>query len=226
MNNVVGCVIPYTYKWDNNVTTAINSSLSAGNHVVTVSDATGSIVVLSVTIPGATSMTVSFKTTKAGCDGAAIGSAEAVVTGGVEPYSYLWNIAGTNNSKSISNIVKGNYSLTITDKNGCSITGTALVEDDCIETTCFNSMGVFTPNNDGVNETLQFNLCDFESTYLQIFDRWGQKVHETRNFPGVNAWDGKKDNGDDAPDGGYFYVLEVVRQGKTESYKGSITILR
>jgi len=226
VNNVVGCVIPYTYKWDNNVTTAVNSSLSAGNHVVTVSDATGSIVVLSVTIPGATSMSVSFKTTKAGCDGAAIGSAEAVVTGGVEPYSYLWNIAGTNNTKSISNIVKGNYSLTITDKNGCSITGTALVEDDCIETTCFNSMGVFTPNNDGVNETLQFNLCDFESTYLQIFDRWGQKVHETRNFPGVNAWDGKKDNGDDAPDGGYFYVLEVVRQGKTESYKGSITIIR
>lgn len=226
VGNIVGCVIPYTFKWDNNVTTATNTTLSAGSHSVTVSDANGSTVVLSAIIPGSTSMTVSFNTTKAGCDGAAIGSAEAIVSGGTAPYTYLWNIAGTNNKNTITNIVKGNYSLTITDNNGCSITGLAIVGDDCTETICFNSMGVFTPNNDGVNETLQFNLCDFESTYLQIFDRWGQKVHETRNFPAVNAWDGKKNSGDDAPDGGYFYVLEVVRQGKTESFKGSITLIR
>ena len=54
----------------------------------------------------------------------------------------------------------------------------------------------------------------------------GRGAFQTMLKVSCEAWDGKKDSGDDAPDGGYFYVLEVVRQGKTESFKGSITLIR
>ncbi len=226
VSNVLGCKLPYTYKWDNNVLSDLNTTLSAGNHTVTVTDASGTFVVLSVTIPTTAPMTLTFTTKVAGCDGAATGNAEVAVKGGTAPYSYQWNIPSGNTAAKIENIIQGNYFVTVTDKNLCTTSGFVLVGDDCTEVTCFNSMGMFTPNNDGVNETFQFNLCDYEKTYLQVFNRWGQRVHEARNFPGNNAWDGRLEDGTEAPEGGYFYVLEVTRVGKTELFKGSITLLR
>jgi large repetitive protein len=51
------------------------------------------------------------------CFGAANGSAEAVVTGGVAPFSYDWGTAG--NTAKVENLTPGTYSVIVTDTNGC-----------------------------------------------------------------------------------------------------------
>ena len=60
---------------------------------------------------------------------------------------------------------------------------------------------------------------------VSIFNRWGQLV---KSWTGMNKnWDGKGIDGNDVPEGVYFYVL--VAEGEDGYYydqKGSITLLR
>lgn len=52
-------------------------------------------------------------------DGLNTGSATACATGGVEPYSYLWNSVSST-TQNINSIGAGNYIVTVTDFNGCT----------------------------------------------------------------------------------------------------------
>ena len=59
-------------------------------------------------------------------------------------------------------------------------------------------------NNDGFNDT--FDLTGFDVKKLTIFNRYGTQVYSRANY--VNEWGGKSDDGDELPDGTYFYVLD------------------
>tara|TARA_B110000046_G_scaffold48630_1_gene53970 strand:+ start:90510 stop:93731 length:3222 start_codon:yes stop_codon:yes gene_type:complete len=80
---------------------------------------------------------------------------------------------------------------------------------------------VFTPNGDGINDVLRFDLLElFDGNKLQIFNRWGKLVFEDSNYQ--NDWDGG-----DLKDGTYFYVLDIDDPSRTQDiFKGTITILR
>ena len=84
---------------------------------------------------------------------------------------------------------------------------------------------VFTPNSDGVNDFYDFGEHEMESIIVHIYNRWGQEVYA---WEGTNKiWTGVDQNGQDAPDGAYFYVLKA--QGIDGYYyerKGTITLLR
>lgn len=71
---------------------------------------------------------------------------------------------------------------------------------------------VFTPNGDDDNATLVFDqLGFFPTNTLSVWNRWGILVYEQENYQ--NNWDG-----DDLPDGTYYYVLKVEYYGKIASY--------
>ena len=80
---------------------------------------------------------------------------------------------------------------------------------------------IFTPNGDGINDLLRFDLLElFEGNKLQIFNRWGKLVFESANYQ--NDWDGG-----DLKDGTYFYVLDIDDpSGIQDIFKGTITIVR
>lgn len=86
---------------------------------------------------------------------------------------------------------------------------------------------VITPNNDFQNEIFQPDLNTWNginSHSIIVFNRWGEKVWESDNFP--LGWDGKI-NGSLVANGTYFWVLEVF-YGPTnikQVLKGSLTIL-
>lgn len=54
-------------------------------------------------------------------DGSGIGSIQVVVSGGVAPYNYNWGPGELPNSPILDNLDGGNYSLVVTDANGCII---------------------------------------------------------------------------------------------------------
>ncbi len=78
---------------------------------------------------------------------------------------------------------------------------------------------VFTPNNDGVNDT--FNVINIDqlnySWSLEVYNRWGQRVYYSSLYQ--NDW-----TADNISDGVYFYILRSSTA--IDSYKGSVTILR
>ncbi|MDA6072450.1 hypothetical protein NJT12_22760, partial [Flavobacterium sp. AC] len=55
------------------------------------------------------------------CQGSATGSATATITGGVAPYSFVWNNGITSTTNEAVNLNEGTYEVTATDDNGCVI---------------------------------------------------------------------------------------------------------
>jgi len=81
---------------------------------------------------------------------------------------------------------------------------------------------VFTPNNDGVNDTWFPSGYKIQKMEIQIFNRWGGIV-----FTGdeINyTWDGSCGN-QKCPDGTYFYVIQGIGEdNKKEQKKGFIQL--
>ncbi len=119
--NVSGGSMPYTYQWSNMTNLDSVSNVTAGIYSVTVTDASNCTNIFSVTITQPTSALFisNIDTTKILCAGDMNGGFVITPSGGTAPYTYLWN---TNNlTNTISNIGAGNYSVTVTDANGCSL---------------------------------------------------------------------------------------------------------
>ena len=84
----------------------------------------------------------------------------------------------------------------------------------------------FTPNGDGVNDTwLPEGVWEGATQYqLRIWDRWGETIFETNDFN--TGWDGTH-NGKNSPGGGYLWDLRFVNaQGRTQSFKGGVVLIR
>jgi hypothetical protein len=121
---VLGGSSPYSFFWNNGSKTQNLSSLDTGKYYVLVKDTNMCTSSGSATINQPAALSLGISTTGATC-GNANGSASVTVSGGIPPYSYQW----TNGVKtsSLNNISAGVYTITVTDSNGCTITGTAAV---------------------------------------------------------------------------------------------------
>jgi gliding motility-associated-like protein len=104
--------------------------------------------------------------------------------------------------------VAGCYAVSAIDSVGNeSALSNIVCGDNCPEYTLPN---VFSPNGDGVNDLFgPFPYRGVKEIDLQVFNRWGQLVFETRD-PDIN-WNGThKDNGEPLSDGVYFYICNVI----------------
>jgi len=121
---------PYTFQWTPTFATTPNiASICDGIHNLSVTDGNGCIATASVVITQPTILAVSTTTTNSSC-GNADGSACAAITGGVPPFAYSWNDPSNQTTNCASNINAGVYTISITDGNGCSVTGLANVNDN------------------------------------------------------------------------------------------------
>ena len=130
---VSGGTAPFTYTWsDMSLTGGSVTGLSAGTYAVTVDDANGCAAASdSATIIEPASMALAFTQNTANCGLG--GSASVSVTGGVAPYSYLWDDGLAQTTATATDLLSDEYTCTVTDSNGCvasvtdSVQGTPLV---------------------------------------------------------------------------------------------------
>ena len=95
----------------------------------------------------------------------------------------------------------------------------------------FELPNTFTPNGDGHNDFyIPYPFCFIENIELNIFNRWGQLVYETRD-PNIN-WSGENLKGKELPAGTYYYTCKVFEQRVTgtveapELLNGYIDLIR
>lgn len=130
---VTGGQSPYSFVWieESNpsiiAATGNPANLSPGNYSLTITDNNGCVYSSdyggdSVYIENQSGMTLAFTTNPANCTN---GAATVTVNGGTSPFTYLWNTGAT--STSISGLISNNYSVEVTDANGCSETGSIFV---------------------------------------------------------------------------------------------------
>ena len=118
---VSGGTPPYTFNWSTTATTEDISGLVAGNYDVISTDSVGCKINTSVTVTEPTSLTVTFSNiVDAICSGNT-GSATADASGGITPYSYLWDSnSGNQITPTASSLGGGAHQITVTDANSCS----------------------------------------------------------------------------------------------------------
>ena len=118
---VTGGTAPYSYSWNHGPTIKDVAGLGRGAYQVTVTDNSGCSVTTNYTISGPDALQLSAVPTQIDCNGAANGELDVTVLGGTAPYTYTWSNGAS--VEDINNLAPGNYSLTVTDDNGCTISG-------------------------------------------------------------------------------------------------------
>ena len=116
---VTGGTQPYSYLWDNGTTNADATGLCAGTHGVTVTDAHNCQTTGSWSVGQPDPLAATGIVTDVLCNGMNTGAIAVTATGGTTPYSYLWS--NTQTTATISALVAGTYTVTVTDFNLCTI---------------------------------------------------------------------------------------------------------
>lgn len=224
--NVTGGTGTYRYEWSNGVTTMGNviMNLPKGSYSVDVIDENDCILPLDFFIDEPDSLAIDeIAATLISCPNGSDGTLQATVSGGVSPYTYSWE-GSTDETALATGFSRGTYILTVTDANGCLVTGTQSVEET---TPKIFLPTAFSPNGDGENDTFgPTTACPFDFQMV-VYNSWGTQVFATRST--TIRWDGSI-KGEDAPLGKYtytaFWSIEVNGQLLTEERKGVIRLLR
>jgi gliding motility-associated-like protein len=110
-----------------------------------------------------------------------------------------YELSGSWSPSTINTSSVGSQTYVFTPNDVCYAQATLTVET----VICTIQKGI-SPNGDGLNDS--FDLSAFNVKTLQIFNRYGKKVYSRGNYS--NEWFGQADNGNELPDGTYYYVIE------------------
>ncbi|MGG9970869.1 gliding motility-associated C-terminal domain-containing protein [Ferruginibacter sp. SUN002] len=118
--SVTGGTSPLTYNWNTNPvqTTATATNLSAGSYTVNVGSTGGCTSSLTIDLPGPPPLKHIITAVNPGCI-APTGSITIEESGGASPYTYSWS-PNVGNTASISGLLAGTYTITVTDKSSCT----------------------------------------------------------------------------------------------------------
>lgn len=121
---------PYTYAWSNGGINAAINNVAAANYTVTITDSKGCVGENTATVAiGGTTLNSTTSSTSATC-AVTDGTASVTVNNGQQPYTYAWSNSG--NTASITGLTAGNYSVTVTDANGCTGSNSVSVSSSAI----------------------------------------------------------------------------------------------
>lgn len=150
--------ICFDYEWtttNGNITVIDGNEIvidAAGDYLLTVvNTCTGCLASASFVVADATDLEGSFATVQAAlCAGENSGAAEAAVTGGTPPYTYLWSDGQI--EALVEGLAAGIYTVTISDAGGCeAVLGVEITEPEPLMIAWLGSQPASGPNvPDGV----------------------------------------------------------------------------
>ena len=143
---VQGGVEPYSFQWSNGSSVSSINNLSLGEYVITVSDADNCSVSDLVNITSPEELIMNYNTSEFICPGQNTGFVQGEVIGGTSPYYFEWDNGET--TPELQNISIGEYNLTVTDFNGCTVDSVFNI---------FNGQVPQTGNIIGQNQVAQFS---------------------------------------------------------------------
>jgi len=153
------------------------------------------------------------------------GEATVIPTGGLAPYTYLWNSTPTQTSDKATLLRAGKYSVEVQDANGCvKRANTTILAGDCCGEIFIPT--AFSPNGDGNNDVFRISTTTGLDVFqLQVFNRWGEVVWGGNAI--TDGWNGTF-KGEPASMDTYYYTLSYLCSEDKKFYKknGSVTLIR
>jgi gliding motility-associated-like protein len=148
--------------------------------------------------------------------------------------SYLWSPAATLDCPTCPNPVATpkfttNYTVSVTDSNGCVNKAEVQVIVVCKGATVFLP-NTFSPNGDGTNDVFYVRGIGLDRVKsLRVFNRWGEIVFEQRDFPTNNpsyGWNGTY-KGNKASADVYIYQVEVFcENSEIIRFEGNVALIQ
>jgi len=117
-----GGVSPYSFQWSGPQSPSGSNptGLVSGTYNLALTDNNGCAYSSEITLTQPPQLVATIpSSTNVLCHGQSTGSATASASGGVAPYSYQWNTNPVQLNATAQNLPAGNYTVTITDANGC-----------------------------------------------------------------------------------------------------------
>jgi gliding motility-associated-like protein len=156
------------------------TGLRAGMYRVDVQDRNQCVGSFDFNIEDFPALALRFDSTDASCNGVADGRVRALASGGVVPYQFVWNTGAR--ADSIRNLADGSYTVTVTDSNQCTISGTVVIREPAPvlvnlvstkDVTCNgDTTGVITVAGSGGTRPYEFslgnNIFQSDSTFRQV----------------------------------------------------------
>lgn len=195
------------------------SDVCPGNYTLVAMDANGLTTSETVEILEPELLEISVDTVF--CSNGDDGSITVFAQGGTKDYDFDW---GFDNGATIFGLDPGEFTVVVTDANGCEAMMNDIEVEECDKGDCFTGSAVLTPNEDGFNEFFKIACIQNVDGDLSIYDRWGKEVYSMEDYD--NSWTGLNNDGNELIEGGYMWVLKVVSLEGTNYYKGSLTLLR
>ena len=137
--------------------------------------------------------------------------------------TFLWNTGQTSNI--VTDLSAGTYSILVTDTSlAVDVDTTISITIKIVECSMAGAI-VFTPNNDGFNDTWAIaNYQYFPDSWVMIYNRLGQRVFDHKGL--YEQWDGTDLLGIPVPDASYFYIIYEDKSDEKSIIKGSVSIVR
>lgn len=151
-----------------------------------------------------------------------------IPTASPDVVAYYWDFGDGDTSTMISPfhtyLDTGFFDVTlvVTNKYGCTdtIIHTIYAYPDFV----FYIPNSFTPNQNGLNDVFTGKGEGFMRFYMEVFNRWGEKIYESNDIH--RGWNGTHKS-QDSPIGTYVYKMEVQTPvGKIHNYVGHINLIR
>lgn len=162
---VTGGTGAYTYEWSNG-DSGTQMTDAAGDYSLIVTDANGCKETISFSIEEPDPLQLNETMANASCPGASNGSLLIEPMGGTFPFTYNWD-NGLPSQPEHTNLPAGNYGLTVTDANGCTVAETfALMENDG-------------PDPQLTGDTV---LCDGETSTLSLTQSFASYLWEDQSM--------------------------------------------
>ncbi|MEM6723257.1 MAG: T9SS type A sorting domain-containing protein [Bacteroidota bacterium] len=207
--NPVAGTPPYSFLWSNGVTDEDLIGVGAGDYVGSITDANGCIFVSSMlTLTEPDPLSSSAMIVGETSIGSTDGSIDLMPAGGTPDYTFLWSTGAS--TEDIAELPAGDYSVTITDANGCEIVEMygLMTNVDDIETL---EVFTLTPNPSTGQVLFTLGFIQSESIQLEIINVLGQVLHR-EELRAVNFLQ-KEMNLEHFP-GGIYYV-RILSNGRT-----------
>ena len=117
--DIVGGTAPYTAVVNGEEVDFPVTDLTTGTYALSVTDASGCRVDTVIELTQPDPLVLSEQHQSPPCVEVCLGGISLEVEGGTEPHRYLWNNGG--NTPSLGQLCAGDYSVTVTDRNGCTV---------------------------------------------------------------------------------------------------------
>lgn len=157
----------------------------------------------------------------------------ATVSGNTASVNYFWSPGNLLNDSTVMNPSATpdstvDFAIEVFNNDGCWAKDTVRVVVKVSVACVLHIYNGITPNGDADNNVWWIDgIKSFPDNNVAIFNRWGTRVWSAKGYDNKDiVWSGKDSQGQELPDGTYYYIIEIQSDSGKDTFSGWVEVTR